>query len=175
MARRIKVVPYNPEWSKMYHEEAKKIREILGFDVVQLYHIGSTSIPYIRAKPIIDILAEVYDIEKVESYNKELKILGYKAKGENGIPGRRYFSKDTDGIRTHHLHIFQIDNPDAKKLIDLRDYLITHPEDADIYSELKERLVIEHSGNRDSYVDGKHDFVQELNRRAKEWKESIEW
>ena len=78
-------------------------------------------------------------------------------------------------VKYSRMKQFQVDNPEVRRLIDLRDYLITHPEDADIYSELKERLVIEHSGNRDSYVDGKHDFIQELNRRAREWKESIEW
>ncbi|MHA1636991.1 MAG: GrpB family protein [Candidatus Thorarchaeota archaeon] len=175
MVRRIEVVPHKPEWSEMYHSEAKKIRNALDFEVITLYHIGSTSIPHIRAKPIIDILAEVHDIEKMDSFNNELKEIGYKARGENGLPGRRYYIKDTDSRRTHHLHIFQIDNPEVQRLVDLRDYLITHPEDADIYSEMKERLVIENSGNRDSYVDGKNGFIKELNRRAKDWKDSIIW
>lgn len=175
MVRRIEVVPHKPEWSEMYHNEAKKIRNVLGFEVLTLYHIGSTSIPHLRAKPIIDILAEVHDIKKVDSYNSKLKSIGFKARGENGIPGRLYFTKDKDGHRTHHLHIFQVGNPETQRLIDLRDYLITHPEDADIYGALKERLVIENSSNRDSYVDGKNGFIKELNRRAKEWKESIVW
>lgn len=91
--RIIEVVPFNSEWKGEYFKEAGRIRSIMKNEIIKIYHIGSTSIPGIYAKPIIDILIEVSDIDNVDKYNKGLESLGYIAKGEFGIEGRRFFIK----------------------------------------------------------------------------------
>jgi GrpB-like predicted nucleotidyltransferase (UPF0157 family) len=175
MVRQVEVVPHNPQWSKMYHSEAKILRTVLDYEILATYHIGSTSIPFINSKPIIDILVEVRDIERIDWYNDKLEALGYRAKGEMGILGRRYFVKDSKDVRTHHLHIFQVDNPEVRRHIDFRDYMITHPQDADTYSQLKERLAKEFHNDVPSYVEGKDAFLKEMTQNAMEWKDSIVW
>jgi len=159
----------------MYHSEVKILRTILDYEILALYHIGSTSIPFINSKPIIDILAEVRDIERIESYNDQLQTLGYQARGEMGIAGRRYFVKYSKDVRTHHLHIFQVDDPHVKQHIDFRDYMMTHPQDADEYSQLKKRLAKEFHDDVPSYVEGKDAFLKEMTQNATKWKDSIVW
>ncbi|WP_349632618.1 GrpB family protein [Peribacillus simplex] len=104
--RKVEIVPYKKEWSKLFHEECQKLQEIFGHELINLYHIGSTAIPTIHAKPIIDILAVVKDVECVADFNKEMEEIGYDARWENGIAGRRFFRKGGDE-RTHHIHMFQ--------------------------------------------------------------------
>ena len=88
--RRVEVVSYNPNWREMYKEESEKIKNILNDIVIDIHHIGSTAIPGIKAKPVIDILVEAKDIEEVDQYNHKMKELGYEAMGEYGIPKRRF-------------------------------------------------------------------------------------
>lgn len=105
--RIVEVVPPNPHWRSQFEAEATAIALILRETLIALHHIGSTSIPGIYAKPIIDLLAEVRDLEQVDAQNSALESLGYVAMGAYGIPGRRYFRKDNSaGVRTHHLHNF---------------------------------------------------------------------
>lgn len=103
----------------------KKIYSIMKDEIVQIYHIGSTAIEGIYAKPIIDILAEVEDINNVDNYNEQMKSLGYIPKGEYGIKGRRFFLK---GLyhRTHHVHIFEKGDSQVERYINFRDYMIEH-------------------------------------------------
>src|SRR5690348_1321198 len=102
--RIMEVVPHNPLWKNQFYSEANRIINIMKDEIVDVHHIGSTSIPGIYAKPIIDILVEVKEINKIDDYNEEMKELGYIARGELGIPGRRYFIKGMHE-RTHHVHI----------------------------------------------------------------------
>ena len=88
--RRVEVVSYNPNWREMYKEESEKIKNILNDIIIDIHHIGSTAIPGIKAKPVIDILVEVKNIEGVDQYNHKMKELGYEAMGEYGIPKRRF-------------------------------------------------------------------------------------
>jgi len=93
VSRKIDVVPYNPNWQTLYEAEAQKITNALGSEVFRIHHIGSTAIPGIMAKPIIDIVVGVHDITKICEHNNAMIDLGYEPRGENGIPGRRYFVK----------------------------------------------------------------------------------
>lgn len=91
--RKVVVSPYNVHWPSMYDEEAGKLRTIFGEQLVAMHHIGSTSVPGLEAKPIIDILVVVQDIARVDAINHEMQAFGYEVKGEYGIPGRRFFRK----------------------------------------------------------------------------------
>src|SRR5436190_1948667 len=106
--RKVEVVPHDPQWRNAFEAEAKRIGATLGENVVAIHHIGSTSIPNIYAKPVVDLLVEVRDIIEVDRRSLAMESLGYEVMGEYGIPGRRYFRKDNrEEIRTHNLHTFE--------------------------------------------------------------------
>lgn len=97
---KVEVVDYRPEWAEMYAAEAEKIREVLGENLIEIHHIGSTAVKGLKAKPIIDILAVVSDLVSLDGKNSEFEKAGYECMGEFGIRGRRYFRKGEE-IRTH--------------------------------------------------------------------------
>jgi GrpB-like predicted nucleotidyltransferase (UPF0157 family) len=171
MPRRIEVVPYDPAWPRLFEEEAVSLTAIFGQEIVAIHHIGSTAIPTIKAKPIVDMLVEVRDIEKIDAFNTTMRRLGYLARGEFGIAGRRYFVKGDEMYRTHHIHMYQTGHPDIARHLDFRDYLIAYPEDAQEYSRLKEDLAREYPTDVASYVAGKDGLIKELDRKAKAWRE----
>jgi GrpB-like predicted nucleotidyltransferase (UPF0157 family) len=167
--RRVEVVSYNSNWKEMYKEESEKIKNILSDIIIDIHHIGSTAIPEIKAKPVIDILVEVKDIETVDRYNHKMEEFGYEVMGEYGIPKRRFFKKGGNK-RTHHIHIFQVGNEEIERHINFKEYLIAHQDKAREYSKLKEELINKYSYDIESYTRGKNDFIKEIDRKAKLWK-----
>jgi len=166
---KVEVVEYKREWPALYEEEAQKIKNILGDELIEIHHIGSTSVENLKAKPIIDIMPVVKDIEKVDKYNDEFIKLGYEPKGEYGIAGRRFFRKGST-IRTHHVHVFDKSNAhEIQRHLAVRDYLRTHPQDAYEYGELKSKLAAMYPSDIEAYCEGKDAFVKELERKALEW------
>ncbi len=164
---RIYMVPHNPHWRQEFENEAQRIMGALGENVVTVHHIGSTAIPNIYAKPVIDVLLVVRDHSDLDAKQAAMKALGYDALGELGIPTRRYFRRDNAlGDRTHQVHAFEAGSPQIARHLTFRDYMIAHPEAAQAYSELKRRLAAEHSTDIEAYMDGKDAFIQEIDRRA---------
>jgi len=164
------IEPHRVSWKDDYSSEAARIQTALGSSLTALHHIGSTSIPGITAKPIIDILAEVESVESVDLRAREMEALGYEVMGEFCIPGRRYFRKDDEaGVRTHQVHAFVAGSPDVTRHLAFRDYLRCHPDVAAQYSDLKRRLVDSCNGDFEAYMDGKDAFVKGVERRALEW------
>jgi GrpB-like predicted nucleotidyltransferase (UPF0157 family) len=109
---------------------------------------------------------EVKDIQKIDGYNNMLIGLGYQPRGENGIPGRRYFVKEINGVRTYHLHTFQTGNSEISRHVAFRDYLITHPIEALAYSRLKADLGQKYAQDIDKYVEGKTAFIRTIDEKA---------
>jgi GrpB-like predicted nucleotidyltransferase (UPF0157 family) len=173
MVRRIEVVPHDPGWSNQFKAEANRLGAILGQEVVAIHHIGSTAIPNIHAKPIIDVLVEVRDIEKTDDFNAEMTRQGYRPRGEFGIPGRRFFTKGPDEARTHHIHVFQTGHPEVARHLDFRDYIVAHPDEARAYSRLKETLAQRFPHDIESYMAGKDGFIKDVDRKAKRWREML--
>ena len=171
--RKVNVLPYNEQWPVLFANEAQEIKRILGEELLAIHHFGSTSVPSLAAKSIIDMLAVVKNIESVESSNAELRTIGYTGKGENGIPGRRYFQKGGDE-RTHHLHIYQVGSPEIERHLVFRDYLRAHPAVAREYGELKIRLGKQFPYDIDSYIDGKEELATKIQVQALEWHQSKE-
>jgi len=136
--------------------------------VVEIHHIGSTAIPGLAAKPIIDILMEVTDLGELDQRTHGMESLGYRAKGENGIIGRRYFQKGGDR-RTHHLHAFQCGDENLVRHIAFRDYLLNHRDVVVEYEQLKKALVTVCGHDMSRYQDGKSDFVREHQALALRW------
>ena len=168
--RNIVVVPYNPGWPDKFQREAKKLAAIFGPELIAIHHVGSTAIPGIMAKPIIDIMPIVQHIERVDALNPALIKLGYEPRGENGISGRRYFAKGGDLNRTHHIHAYQADNPEVTRHLDFRDYLIAHPRLAQQYAQLKVELAKQFPHDIFGYMAGKDAFIQEMILRAYTWR-----
>jgi GrpB-like predicted nucleotidyltransferase (UPF0157 family) len=170
---RIQVVPHDPGWRREFEAEAARISQALGNVVVRLHHIGSTAIPGISAKPIIDLLLEVEDVALLDGWSSALEALGYEVMGEFGIPGRRYFRKnDAAGIRTHQVHAFRVNSTDVERHLAFRDYMITHPQEAQAYASLKEGLAKEHPDDIQAYMDGKASFIKEHEAKAMAWRSS---
>jgi GrpB-like predicted nucleotidyltransferase (UPF0157 family) len=168
--RKVEVVPHHPKWPEMFNVESNRVIEALGKNVAAVHHIGSTAISHTYAKPIIDLLVEVKDIAKVDEQNPSMESLGYEAMGEFGISGRRFFRKDNqEGIRTHHIHTFTVGSDQVKRHLVFRDYMIAHPEEAQSYSELKCRLAAAYPTDIDGYMDGKNEFIREIDKKAAQW------
>jgi GrpB-like predicted nucleotidyltransferase (UPF0157 family) len=174
MPRQIEVVPYDPAWPQLFEEEVARLAAIFGPEIVAIHHIGSTAIPGINAKPIIDMLVEVRDIEKVDAFDATMSGLGYLPRGEFGIAGRRFFIKGDENHRTHHIHMYQTGHPRIAYHLDFRDYLIAHPEEAQAYSRLKEDLARRYPTDIESYMAGKDGLIKELDHKAEAWKENSE-
>jgi GrpB-like predicted nucleotidyltransferase (UPF0157 family) len=153
----------------MAAEEAELLKNSLPEIILQVYHIGSTSIPTIKAKPILDFVLVVDDLERFDQEADQLKELGYTAKGERGISGRRFFSKDTDGARSHHLHAFEQGHSEIERHLLFRDYLRTHPEAARRYQELKEELAQRFPNRSGNYTEAKSDFILSMDEVARYW------
>lgn len=158
----VEVVPYDPTWPTLFEEEAKRIKEILGENCLEIYHVGSTSVPGLAAKPIIDIVPVVKDICAVDIKNEQLEELGYTAKGELGMLFRRFFQKGPSPFRTHHLHVWEAGNPEIEKHLLFRDYLIQHPDVAQGYADLKHELAKKHPENSRAYSLSKDDLIREI-------------
>jgi len=165
---KVEVVPHDPNWRSAFESESKLIVLALRDNMVAIHHIGSTAIPQIHAKPIIDMLVEVKDILKIDTHSSGIEALGYQAMGEFGISGRRYFRKG----RTHHIHSFEVGSPQIERHLAFRDYVITHSEAAQEYSKLKRKLAKKYPDNIHAYMDGKDGFIKEIDLKAAKWRSS---
>lgn len=159
--------PHNPSWAGQFVDESSLAIAALGDVLIELHHIGSTAIPGIVAKPVIDMLAVVTSVDALDSSSPHLATLGYEALGEFGIPGRRYFRKDSAaGVRTHQLHAFAIGSDHIERHLGFRDYLRAHSGQAHAYELLKKVLAERYAGDMGAYSHGKTDFIREIERRA---------
>lgn len=172
MSDRIVLVAHDSNWAYQFEIEADLIKRALPGVLRNIEHIGSTSIAaVIVAKPIIDMLLIVDDLAELDAQSPQLEQLGYEAKGESGIPGRRYFRKDSsDGVRTHHLHAFATGSPHIARHLDFRDYLRSAPLVAAEYARLKERLATRFTDDRIGYTDGKTAFITQIESDAAKWR-----
>jgi len=169
--RDVELVPYNPEWSLLADQEAERILEQLTITVIGIYHIGSTSVPGLKAKPIIDFVMEVEDLDEVIQAVEQFESLGYSSKGEMGISGRQFFTRDTDGERTHHLHVFQSGHPDIERHLVFRDFLRANPDAAREYENLKEKLAKRFPKESGNYTEAKSEFILSMDEVARYWLE----
>jgi GrpB-like predicted nucleotidyltransferase (UPF0157 family)/GNAT superfamily N-acetyltransferase len=165
----ITLVPYNPLWSKLFEEEKIRLQKVLGDIAIHIEHIGSTAIPEIYSKPIIDILIGVKDLNQFSAdHIKKIESLGYiyNSAFEAELPYRRFFQKsDENHNRTHHIHLVNYPSAWWQRHILFRDYLRQHPDDAREYEAQKLALAKQFSDTLD-YAKAKEDFCCLINKNA---------
>jgi GrpB-like predicted nucleotidyltransferase (UPF0157 family)/RimJ/RimL family protein N-acetyltransferase len=171
--RHIEVTAHNPHWVAAFRQEAVLLKSLFGDQALAIHHIGSTSVPGLPAKPIIDVLLEVRDIEAIDAYNQRMRELGYEPRGEYGLPRRRYFPKIIDGKRYSQVHTWQTRDPEIERHLSFRDYLISHPQTSSEYGRIKEELALRFPHDIDGYMDGKNAFCQETEKLALDWSRKI--
>jgi GrpB-like predicted nucleotidyltransferase (UPF0157 family) len=161
--RHIEVVPYNPDWPLVFEAEAARIKEALGDNAIEVHHIGSTSVPGLIAKPKIDIIAVVQNLDNAMD---PFESLGYQYRKEHEMPFRLYFTKKT---ATHiNLHVYEDQNPEIELNILFRDFLRNSPESCAEYAKLKRDLLTHQSAHEKNnsrstgYNLGKNDFIKEI-------------
>ncbi|MCZ7577514.1 MAG: GrpB family protein [Dehalococcoidia bacterium] len=163
----VEVVPYSAEWPLEFEREAARLREAVGESAIGIEHVGSTAVPGLSAKPIIDMMLAVKDFDAARPLVHRIEELGYWYCGENGIPRRHYFIKEDDaGNVTHHLHTLEDASLEARKHRLFRDHLRAHPADRDAYGELKLRLAAAHGQDRAAYQEGKTALIERILRDA---------
>jgi GrpB-like predicted nucleotidyltransferase (UPF0157 family) len=167
-AEPVVVVDYDPAWPWLYEEESERIRIALGDAVVVVEHIGSTAVPGLVAKPVIDILAGLRTLELTRDEIEAMESLGYEYLGELGIPGRLFFRKGRP--RSHHVHAVLHESDLWERHLAFRDYLRARADEAQRYGDFKRRLASDVDGDRDRYLDGKDPFAAALQARAREWR-----
>jgi len=166
MARKIEVVGYDPKWPELFQTESRLLKKLLGRNCMAVYHIGSTAVEGMMAKPIVDILVAVKDLEKVDAVQSKLETAGYEALGEAGIPGRRFFAKGGD-VRTFHVHIFaETDQENIQRHLAVVEYLKSNEKRREEYSELKTYLAQAYPEDPEGYWEGKSYFVAQLEQEA---------
>lgn len=164
----IVISPYDPSWPESFEKERARIEPALRPWLVRpVQHIGSTSIPGMAAKAIIDMLAVVRDIDDIGQAMGLLHALGWVHAPESGDEQQRVRSFCTPSVarRSHHLHVVEERSDDWRGCLAFRDYLRTHPGHASAYAALKRELAAEHGSDpnrREPYRSGKHAFIREV-------------
>jgi len=156
----VRLVPYNAGWAQVYEDERARIEAAIGVYVLDIQQVGSTSIPGLAAKPIIDIAVGVADFEEARVCIAPMEALGYTYHGEHGIPGRHYFTRGDPTL--YHVHVHETTSRAWGNLVIFRDYLLVHPEEAQAYLELKQRLAEQHRHDRYAYTEGKAAFIERI-------------
>lgn len=159
---RVSLLPYHPAWQDLFEQERDILRASLGDLVLEVQHVGSTSIPGMVAKPILDIAIAVRDFDEAKACVAPIEQLGYLYRGELGIPRRHYFVKGEP--RTHHIHMLEITSQEWKNHLLFRDILTRDPQKARAYANLKIELAQRFPNDRGAYTDAKAPLIQQILR-----------
>jgi GrpB-like predicted nucleotidyltransferase (UPF0157 family) len=163
------VAKYDESWPRQFEEAAEEIKGMLGGTVVEIHHVGSTAVDTILwSKPVLDVIVEVKNLADLDgSAANRLEECGLEARGEYGIPGRRYFVKRASSSRLKlHVHCYEQADPRVRRHLIFRDYLRCHPAAAAAYSNLKKQLASAHGQDQVAYQAGKAEFIARIERIA---------
>lgn len=175
MTRIIEVVEYDSYWPELFAIEARALQAVFESRVHAIEHVGSTSVPGLKAKPIVDILVVLDSTDDIDQYSPAMEALGYRVRGEcldaviPGTPGRFYFSKNANEVRTHQVHICRVGHPQVPDLLAFRDYLRAHPVVARAYEDIKCAAAVEHRFAITGYMQHKAAFMTRTIRAARQW------
>lgn len=168
MAHPVVIADYDPQWPILFEEEKGRILGVTGERVLAIEHIGSTAVPGLGAKPVIDIMVGVRRLADAKECVEPLRSIGYKyePEAEAEIPERRYFDKGLPGARTHHLHMVEVSSDFWERHLLFRDYLRKHPGVAGQYYRLKKELAARYKTDRAGYTEAKTAFIRSVEDKA---------
>lgn len=167
------LLPHSEEWKLLFEEERDFLQTLLGSHVLEIHHIGSTSVPDLSAKPIIDILVVLHQFSTMEILHAKMEALGYLYRQHDSNEHRTLFAKDQKEKTTHHIHFTEAGSEEWEKAFAFWDYMRTHPEEVRAYENLKQELAAKHPLERDKYSKGKAGFIQSIIEKSKRLKTKI--
>jgi GrpB-like predicted nucleotidyltransferase (UPF0157 family) len=167
--RKVELLPHDPTWAAQAAAESARLAQAIGPTLIRIEHVGSTSIPGIRAKPTIDLQPIVRSLAELDARQPDIEALGYIWRGEFGIPGRRYCVREKDGRRLFHVHCHQDGHPEIARTLVFRDYLRAHPDEAKTYEVLKIACAAAHPDDTLAYSKAKSDWITASITRAEAW------
>jgi GrpB-like predicted nucleotidyltransferase (UPF0157 family) len=157
------VAPYDPRWPILFEEASAQLKTALGRAILDVHHVGSTAVPGLCAKPILDVLVSVPDFDDAKRLVPQLSELGYEFRPDEEIPDRHYFRRPPGGeLRTHHLSLAEPGSRYHRVTLGFRDGLRRHPDLATAYARLKLDLAQRFPRDRPAYIEGKTQFVMEV-------------
>jgi len=165
MTEPITIQEYDPQWPEEFETLRSRIAQVLDELAAAIEHIGSTAVPGLAAKPIIDVDILLRSAADFPLVCARLASLGYEHQGDLGVAGREAF-RTAPGQLAHHLYVCPPGSPEYSRHIAFRDYLRSHPQDASVYAALKRNLADKSATDREAYTQGKTDFVRQMLRRA---------
>ena len=171
---RIEVVEYDEHWPQLFAETAGPLRTVLGEVALRLDHIGSTAVPHLAAKPVIDIQISVASLEPLNVFGVPLESLGYVYGADNPELTKRFF-REPAGVRRTHVHVRGAGTFAEKFALLFRDYLRLHDSEANDYADLKQRLARELADDREAYAEATSPFIWDVVRRADVWAQQVGW
>lgn len=168
--RKTHISQYDTAWVSKFTKESAKLFTVFNNTAIKIQHIGSTAIPGIKAKPIIDILITTKDINLIDKFDPDMEKLGYLIGGEFGLSGRRFYCKGDNLHCNFHVHVYEAEHPAVEMYLLFRDYLIKHPNEAKAYETLKTDLAAKFPNNRTLYTQSKGQFIKEIHEKAAAWR-----
>lgn len=160
------LVPYDPSWPERFSEHAGRIKSALGEVAVAVEHMGSTSVPGLSAKNVIDIQVQVRSFEPLDAYRVSLEGAGYQYRADDD-PEHRFFKMDIDGERAVNIHVVEVGGWWGQRDLMFRDYLRAHPDEAARYEAVKRELAARFAGRVQAYADAKTDYITGVHAKAR--------
>ena len=164
----VELEDYNYSWKDDYLKEEKLLKELLGNRIIEIHHIGSTSIEGLKAKPIIDILIVIDSLNNISEIEEILSKYDYHNRGQQGVPDRYFFAKGPEEARTHYIHFVEPKSNTYYNQVYFKKYLIEHSEYIKKYCDLKQQLALKYADDRPKYTQGKNEFITDVIKKAKD-------
>jgi GrpB-like predicted nucleotidyltransferase (UPF0157 family) len=165
----VRIVDYDPAWPALAAAELRRMEDALGGVAVRLEHMGSTAVPGLASKPILDLQLSVESLQPRERHVEPLERLGYLYVPDPESPDYHLFARPPQRPRTHHLHVCESGSDHEVRHVAVRDFLRVHPNEVAEYAALKRQVVARHAQDRLAYIEGKDAYVAALERRALAW------
>jgi GrpB-like predicted nucleotidyltransferase (UPF0157 family) len=166
-SKTVRVVPYDARWPALFRAEATRLASaisVAGLPALRIEHVGSTAVPGLAAKPILDLAAGRQGQTSVGAYISVLEAAGYVYRGDGGLPGREFFRQGE--LRSHHLHLVEFGGWHWQRYLGFRDALRADATLRDAYAALKNELAAEYPHDREAYTEGKASFVEAVIREC---------
>ena len=170
----IEIAPYRAQWPVLFQELGRSLKGALGNTAIRIDHIGSTAVPGLAAKSILDVQISVPSFEPLKTYCDPLNTVGFRHRPNNLDRTQRYF-RECDRDRRKHIHVRRVGSWSEQCALLFRDFLRNHPEEAKGYADVKRELAERFRLNRLAYTNGKGPFISELMQRANQWSQLVGW